>query len=96
MEHKFYNFVYHIKNMNQFFKLTKTKIKITIYFIILSFLFSVLFLIINRALISNTSEEELYFLIQYVLPVPSFVLSALELYLYACLAIYFVSKEKKG
>ena len=82
--------------MNQFLKLTKTKIKIAFSFFVLSFLFSVLFNIFQRVLISNTkSEEELYFLIQYILPTPLFVLTILKFYLFACLAIYFINKAKK-
>lgn len=82
--------------MNQFLKLTKTKIKIAFSFVVLSFLFSVLFNIFHRVLISNTkSEEELYFLIQYILPTPLLVLTILKFYLFACLAIYFINKAKK-
>ena len=83
--------------MNQFLKPTRTKLKIMLYFFALSFLFSTLFSIFNRMLIANTlSEEELYFLIQYILPIPCFVLVALKFYLFACLAIYLVSKAEKN
>ena len=44
---------------------------------------------------SSRSEEELIFLIQYVLPVPCFILTALKFYLFACLAIYFINKAEK-
>ena len=83
--------------MNQFLKPTKTKIKIALYFLVLSFLFSVLFSIFNRVFIESAiSEEELFFLIQYVLPIPYFILTALKFYLFACLAIYLVSKVEKN
>ena len=83
--------------MNQFLKLTKTKIKIALYFFVLSFLFSLLFGIFNRMLIeSSVSEEELIFLSQYVLPIPFFILTALKFYLFACLAIYFVNKIEEN
>ena len=83
--------------MKQFLKPTKTKLKIMLYFFALSFLFSVLFSIFNRMLIVNTlSREELYFLIQYILPIPYFILTVLKFYLLACLAIYLVSKAEKN
>ena len=81
--------------MNQFLKLTKTKIRIVLYFFVLSFLFSMLFRIFNEALIENAvSEEELFFLVQYVLPIPYFILAALKFYLFACLAVYLIEKSK--
>jgi len=43
---------------------------------------------------SARSEEELIFLIQYVLPIPFFILVVLKFYLFACLAIYFISKTE--
>ena len=83
--------------LNQFLKLTKIKIKIVFCFFVLSFLFSVLFGILNRALIvSAMSDEELFFLIQYVLPIPCFILTALKFYLFACLAIYLIGKAEKN
>ncbi|MEA1937360.1 MAG: hypothetical protein U9N04_04600 [Patescibacteria group bacterium] len=82
--------------LNQFLKPTKTKMKMMLYFFVLSFLFSMLFSIFNRALIvSAISKEKLYFLIQYVLPIPCFILTVLKFYLFACLAVYFVGKIKK-
>ncbi len=86
-----------IKIMNQFLRLTKTKIKIVFYFFIISFLFGVLSVILNKALIESTvGEEELIFLIQYILPVPSLALTILKFYLFACLAIYFINKAEKN
>ena len=83
--------------MPDLLKITKTKIKIVFCFFVLSFFFSVLFSIFQGMIISNTrSEEEVYFLIQYVLPVPCFLLVALKFYLFACLAIYFVNKAEKN
>ncbi|MCK5466314.1 hypothetical protein KAI56_02335 [Candidatus Parcubacteria bacterium] len=83
--------------MNQFLRLTKTKIKIVFYFFIISFLFGVLSVILNKALIESTvGEEELIFLIQYILPVPSLALTILKFYLFACLAIYFINKAEKN
>ena len=82
--------------MNQFLKITKTKIKIILSFFVLHFLFSILFNILHRIFISNTrSEEELMFLFQYILPVPFFALTILKFYLFACLAIYFINKAEK-
>lgn len=82
--------------MCQFIKLTKIKIKIVFCFLILSFLFSMVFNIFNKILVSNTrSEEELVFLIHYVLPIPFFLLVILKFYLFACLAIYFINKKNK-
>ena len=81
--------------MCQFMKLTKIKIKIVFCFLILSFLFSIIFNILNKVFVSSArSEEELIFLIQYVLPIPFFILVILKFYLFACLAIYFISKVK--
>lgn len=86
--------------MSGLLKITKTKINIVLSFLVLQFLFSILFNIFHRIIISNTrSEEEIYFLIQYILPVPFFLLAILKFYLFACLAVYFVSKvenRKKG
>lgn len=83
--------------MNQFLKLTKTKIETILSFFVLHFLFSMLFNIIHKIFISSIrSEEELYFLIQYVLPVPFFLLTILKFYLFACLAIYFINKAEKN
>lgn len=83
--------------MNQFLKLTKTKIKMVFYFFVLSFLFGILFSAFNRALIESAiSEEELIFLSQYILPIPYFILTFLKFYLFACLAVYFVNKAEKN
>jgi len=83
--------------MNQFFKITKTKIKIVCCFFVVSFFFSVLSIIFNRMIIeSSINEEELIFLSQYILPVLFFLLTILKFYLFACLAIYFINKEGKN
>jgi len=82
--------------MSDLLKITKIKIKIVISFLILSFLFSLFFNILNRTLFeSSISEEELIFLSQYILPVPYFLLTILKFYLFACLAIYFINKDSK-
>ena len=79
--------------MSDLFKITKLKINIVLSFLVISFLFSILFSIIHRIIISNTrSQEELIFLIQYILPVPFFALTILKFYLFVCLAIYFINK----
>ena len=82
--------------MNQFLKLTKTKIMMVFYFFILSFLFGMLFSAFNRTLIESAiSEEKFIFLSQYILPIPYFILTFLKFYLFACLAIYIINKAEE-
>ena len=83
--------------MSDLFKITKLKINIVLSFLVLSFLFSALFSIFHRIIISNVrSDEELFFLIQHILPVPFFALTIFKFYLFACLAIYFINKAEKN
>lgn len=86
-----------LKFMKQFLKPTKTKIKMVLYFFILSFLFSVPFNILERMLLNSTMDKEKFiFLFQYILPIPCFVLAVLKFYLFACLAVYLIGKLEKN
>lgn len=83
--------------MKKFLKLTKIKIKMVFCFFALSFFFGLLFSIFNRIIIESAiSEEKLIFLSRYILPIPYFMLTTLKFYLFACLAVYFINRARKG
>jgi len=80
--------------MEQFLKPTKEKINITISFIVISFVFYVINTFITSFIVSSKTMEEINYFFMNVFPVIANIFMVIELYLYACLAIYLVDKYR--
>ncbi len=78
--------------MNQFLKITKTKISIFLVFLALSFVWGSITGILYRAVIKASSESLEYYNIFQVL---FLMLLFIKFYFFACLAVYLAEKNKK-
>ena len=81
--------------MKQFLKITKTKINILFAFLALSFVFGKITSVLYVAIINKISFENMEHYTGSIFQIPFLVLLFIEFYLFACLAIYLVKKDKK-
>ena len=81
--------------MKQFLKITKTKINILFAFLALSFVFGKITSALYVAIINKISFENLEHYTGNIFQIPFFILLFIEFYLFACLAVYLVKKDKK-
>ena len=81
--------------MKQFLKITKTKINIFLAFLALSFIWGRMTAVLYGAIIYKISLGNLYPHNENIFQIPFLVLLFVEFYLLACLAVYFVKKDKK-
>jgi len=78
--------------MNQFLKITKTKISIFLVFLALSFVWGSVTRILYRAVLKASSENLEYY---YIFQVLSLILLFIEFYFFACFTVYLIAKNKK-
>ena len=81
--------------LKQFLKISKTKIVITVSLIILSFVWGIMMSTLYGGIINKIGFENIEYYMDYIFPVPFYILFLLKLYLFVCLAVYLVEKRKK-
>lgn len=80
--------------LKQFLKITKTKIVITISLIVLSFIWKLIFAILYGKIVSRIGFENIEYYMDYILPMPFYILFILKFYLFTCVAVYLIERSK--
>ena len=81
--------------LKRFLKITKTKINILFTFLVLSFIWKIMIAILYGKIINRIGFENVEYYMDYILPIPFYILFILKFYLFTCVVVYLVEKRKK-